>query len=181
MLGAVVLLFITLLGAAGLKSYRDLTGERARERQLETQIETTRAGIDHLRNRIDRLRGDPAMLERLAREDLGLVRPQDLVIELPAAAPAATAPPPPAVAAPAPNAAGGAAAEQVAPPPAAPASKPQSIGAPQNAPAGPRAPDGPSSPASSHSAPRALPGTAAAGVPSPAAKTSAPVAAFQHS
>jgi cell division protein FtsB len=82
-LGAVVLLFLMLLGAAGLKSYRDLTAARARERQLETRIEDTRHGIDRLRSRIDRLRNDPAMLERLAREDLGLVRPRDVVIELP--------------------------------------------------------------------------------------------------
>jgi cell division protein FtsB len=82
-LGAVVLLFLMLLGAAGLKSYRDLTAARDRERQLETRIEDTRHGIDRLRDRIDRLRNDPATLERLAREDLGLVRPRDLVIELP--------------------------------------------------------------------------------------------------
>ena len=80
---AAVLLFVTLLGAAGFKSYRDLTAARAREKQLESRIEETRNGIDRLRGRIDRLRGDPAMLERLAREDLGLVRRQDVVIELP--------------------------------------------------------------------------------------------------
>jgi cell division protein FtsB len=82
LLGA-VLLFVTLLGAAGLKSYRDLNAARAHEQQLESRIEETRNGIDRLRGRIDRLRGDPAMLERLAREDLGLVRRQDVVIELP--------------------------------------------------------------------------------------------------
>jgi cell division protein FtsB len=88
----VVLLFVTLLCAAGLKSYRDLTAARARERQLETRIEDTRGTIDRLRTRIERLRGDPAMLERLAREDLGLVRRQDVVIELPP--PQLVAPPP---------------------------------------------------------------------------------------
>jgi cell division protein FtsB len=88
----VVLLFVTLLCAAGLKSYRDLTAARARERQLETRIEGTRGTIDRLRTRIDRLRGDAAMLERLAREDLGLVRRQDVVIELPP--PQLVAPPP---------------------------------------------------------------------------------------
>lgn len=82
-LGAVVLLFVTLLGAAGLKSYRDLTAARGREKLLETRIEESHTSILHLRGRIDRLRADPAMLERLAREDLGLVRPSDVVIELP--------------------------------------------------------------------------------------------------
>ena len=89
---AVVVLFLTLLGAAGLKSYRDLQAARARETQLETRIEETRRGIDRLRGRIDRLRVEPAMLERLAREDLGLVRPRDVVIELPPAQPNARRP-----------------------------------------------------------------------------------------
>ena len=67
-LGATVLLVLALLAIAGLKSSRDLETARARER---------------LRVRIDRLRHDPGMLERLAREDLGMVRPGDVIIELP--------------------------------------------------------------------------------------------------
>jgi cell division protein FtsB len=110
-LGVVVLLFLVLLGAAGLKSYRDLTAARARERQLEGRIDETRQAIDRLRGRIDRLRNDPAMLERLAREELGLVRPRDVVIELPRAGAGAVEP-----AAPLPP---------QAPPPPPPASPPQ--------------------------------------------------------
>jgi cell division protein FtsB len=90
-LGAVALLFVALLGAAGLRSYRDLTTARAHEKQLETRIEERRAGIDRLRGRIARLRSDPVTLESLAREDLGLVLQRDVVIELPEA-PAALAP-----------------------------------------------------------------------------------------
>jgi cell division protein FtsB len=82
-IGAVVLLFFALLAAAGLKGYRDLTAARAHERELLTHIDETRNGIEHLRGRIDRLRGDPATLERMAREELGMVRPRDVVIELP--------------------------------------------------------------------------------------------------
>lgn len=91
---AAVLLFVVLLGAAGLKSYRDLTAARAHEKQLEIRIDETRGGIDRLRGRIDRLRGDTATLERLAREDLGLVRRQDVVIELPRDAASPPSPPP---------------------------------------------------------------------------------------
>jgi cell division protein FtsB len=100
---AAVLLFVILLGAAGLKSYRDLTAARAREKQLDSRIEETRNGIERLRGRIDRLRGDPAMLERLAREDLGLVRRQDVVIELPRNPVPAPGQPPSPVQSPAPG------------------------------------------------------------------------------
>ena len=96
-LGATVLLVLALLAIAGLKSSRDLEAARARERLLEQRIAETRAESERLRVRIDRLRHDPGMLERLAREDLGMVRPGDVIIELPApgAKPAPMSPMPP--------------------------------------------------------------------------------------
>ena len=83
-LGAALGLVLALLAIAALKSSRDLESARARERMLQQKIEATRAESERLRVRIDRLRHDPAMLERLAREDLGMVRPRDVIIELPA-------------------------------------------------------------------------------------------------
>jgi cell division protein FtsB len=82
-LGATVVLFLALLGLASLKSWRDLEAARGRERHLETQIRETEVRIQHLHGRIERLRSDPGSLERLAREDLGMVRPGDVVIVLP--------------------------------------------------------------------------------------------------
>ena len=123
-LGAAVVLFLALLAIAALKSYRDLASARAHQHLLERQIHETVARSEWLRLRIDRLHHDPGMLERLAREDLGMVRPGDVIIELPegAVAPLASrasrpmaadlagppAPPPavPAVALPAPRPAG---------------------------------------------------------------------------
>jgi cell division protein FtsB len=81
--GATVLLFVALLGIAAWKSSRDLSAARERERLLEIRIEETRGRIEELRGRIERLRTDPGTLERRAREDLGMVRPGDVVIELP--------------------------------------------------------------------------------------------------
>ncbi|HWM90634.1 MAG TPA: septum formation initiator family protein [Thermoanaerobaculia bacterium] len=81
--GATVLLFVALLGIAAWKSSRDLAAARERERLLDTRIEETRDRIGGLRGRIERLRSDPGTLERLAREDLGMVRPGDVIIELP--------------------------------------------------------------------------------------------------
>lgn len=104
-LGVAVLLFAGLLGIAGFKGSRDLQAARERELLLERRIAATQGRIEELRGRIDRLRSDPVTLERLAREDLGMVRPGDLVIELPAAGavpPRAPAPAPPAPAPPAP-------------------------------------------------------------------------------
>jgi len=98
-LGATVLLVFALLALASLKSNRDLQAARSRERTLREKIAATRAESERLRVRIDRLRHDPGMLETLAREDLGMVRPRDVVIELPdpKAAPAPPAPMTPAL------------------------------------------------------------------------------------
>jgi cell division protein FtsB len=103
-LGAAVLLAFALLAIAALKSNRDLQAARTRERTLKEKIAATRAESERLQVRIDRLRHDPGMLEKLAREDLGLVRPRDVVIELPdpkappaPVTPAPVVPAPPAV------------------------------------------------------------------------------------
>jgi cell division protein FtsB len=113
-LGATVLLFFALLAIAALKSDRDLEAARSRERMLTAKIAASRAESERLKVRIDRLRHDPGMLERLAREDLGLVRPGDMIVELPepgapepakppAAVPAAPEPAPGPAAAPVPG------------------------------------------------------------------------------
>jgi cell division protein FtsB len=102
--GAAVFLFVALLGIAAWKGSRDLAAARERERLLETRIEETRGRIDGLRGRIDRLRSDPGTLERLAREDLGMVRPGDVIIELPPDLPGGQTPAPQKAAAPLPPA-----------------------------------------------------------------------------
>jgi cell division protein FtsB len=97
-LGATVVLVLALLAIAALKSNRDLQAARSRERLLTGKIAATLAESERLRVRIDRLRHDPGMLERLAREDLGMARPGDVIVELPeatAAPPAAPLPPAP--------------------------------------------------------------------------------------
>lgn len=93
-LGATVLLLFALLAMAALKSSRDLEAARAHERSLRERIAGTKAESERLRLRIDRLRHDPSMLEKLAREDLGMVRPTDVVIELPDPDPHPPAPSP---------------------------------------------------------------------------------------
>jgi cell division protein FtsB len=83
MLGAAVALALLLVGAAGLRSWADLAAQRAREAELERQTARTEADVKRLEERIRRLQDDPRALERLARQDLGLVRPEDVVYVFP--------------------------------------------------------------------------------------------------
>jgi cell division protein FtsB len=83
---------LAILSVAGLRSYRHLAAQHAEERRLEQSIADTEERLEALRRRIRRLRDDPVTWERLAREELGLVRPGELVVVFPDDA----VPPPPA-------------------------------------------------------------------------------------
>jgi len=74
-----------VITVAGAKSYKDLTAARVHESELRERVETTQRQIEVLQREVERLRDDPATLERVAREELGLVAPDDLVIVLPPA------------------------------------------------------------------------------------------------
>ncbi len=80
---AVAALLLLLAWLAVAKSLRDLGSSQEREQKLEARIADTDRKIESLRNRIVRLHNDPGLLERLAREELGFVRPKDVIIELP--------------------------------------------------------------------------------------------------
>ena len=82
-LWAAALFLLVLLALAGVKSYRDLSAVRQREGELVERLAATRTEIAAFERRLERLRRDPVTLERLAREELGMVRPGDVVIVLP--------------------------------------------------------------------------------------------------
>lgn len=83
-LAVAVALLLLLLGFAGLKSYQDLEAARRQERRLRQEIATSREQIETLEERVRLLEDDPVTLERLAREELWMARPDDVVILLPA-------------------------------------------------------------------------------------------------
>lgn len=80
---AAVLFLLLLLAVAGARSWRDLELARDRQAQLEAEVEETEIRIQALERRIQRLRHDPLLLERLAREELNLVRESEVVFVLP--------------------------------------------------------------------------------------------------
>ena len=82
-LGGAVVFVVGLLATAGAKGYRDLQIVRQREAELGERIVAAEQRLDELRHRLQLLREDPATLERLAREELGLVDPDDVVFVLP--------------------------------------------------------------------------------------------------
>ena len=76
-------LLVLVLAIAGARSYQDLVAVKTREADFQRRIAATEERTDALRREIELLRDDPAALERHAREDLGLVMPNDVVLLLP--------------------------------------------------------------------------------------------------
>lgn len=83
LLSAAVVFAALLLGTFGLRGWQDVTRVRARERTLAAEVAATEGRIAELRRKIERLKDDPITLDRVAREELGLVSPGDVVIVLP--------------------------------------------------------------------------------------------------
>ncbi len=82
-LGVAVVVILLVLALAALKSYRDLQAARAHEAELQQGIRAAEQRIAGLRERAASLESDPLTLERMAREELGMIKPGDVVIILP--------------------------------------------------------------------------------------------------
>lgn len=80
LLAAVALVVWAVVGPSGWLEVRHLRAERER---LVGQIADIEAENARLRHRIERLERDPAELERLAREKLGMVKPDEWVVVVP--------------------------------------------------------------------------------------------------
>ncbi|HEX2163491.1 MAG TPA: septum formation initiator family protein [Thermoanaerobaculia bacterium] len=77
------LFLLALFLVAGFKTWRDLAVVERREAELEAAIAGTRGEIAEIEGRLERLASDPAVLERLAREELAMTYPDEVVILLP--------------------------------------------------------------------------------------------------
>lgn len=78
-----VLLLMGLV-AFSTEAYRELERQRRRERELARRVAAAEARIEQARLAVERRQRDPLVLERLAREQLGWVRPHEVVLVLPA-------------------------------------------------------------------------------------------------
>ena len=100
---AAILALLLVAGLFGDKGLLQLGRLRAEVEALHRDVQALEAENERLSRAIADLRDDPSVLERIAREELGLVRPGERVLRFPrspqsdgpAGAPAAPAPGPP--------------------------------------------------------------------------------------
>ena len=69
-----------VLDEQGLPRYRRLRGEVA---ELRDSNEELVREISRLKSEIEALRGDPSYVERIARDELGMVRADEVVFQFP--------------------------------------------------------------------------------------------------
>ena len=75
---------LAVYGGSGVLRVRALQQEI---QQQERELATLRAQTEKLTATIDKLRHDPAYIEKLAREDLGYVKEGETVLKFPATKP----------------------------------------------------------------------------------------------
>ena len=80
---AVSISLLLVLAMAGANGYRDLEHGREREVALLNEISDTKERIAELTRGLEDIENNPRVLERLAREELGLVAEDDVVLILP--------------------------------------------------------------------------------------------------
>jgi len=92
---AVLVAYKAVFGANGMMVYR---GKRAEYHRLQREIQQAVEERQRLQHRVELLQSDPGAIERQAREQLGYVKPGDVVLvepqpKLDARLPASPAPP----------------------------------------------------------------------------------------
>ncbi|PYN13874.1 MAG: hypothetical protein DME06_05960 [Candidatus Rokuibacteriota bacterium] len=77
---SVLALALVAYGSSGLLRVWQMKRE---VETLEREIVTLRGETEDLARSVDRLRGDPETIEKIAREEFGLVRPGERVLKFP--------------------------------------------------------------------------------------------------
>ena len=81
--GFALLLVVSALTMYGISALLRVSHMKREMESLERDLVTLRARTDELTRTVDRLRTDPAYIEKLAREDLGYVREGETVLKFP--------------------------------------------------------------------------------------------------
>jgi cell division protein FtsB len=78
LLFAIVFVPLRILEAEGLPRYRALRDELEQTRQNNAR---TQRQVQELTRKVDQLRNDPQAIERIARDELGMLRSDEIVFQ----------------------------------------------------------------------------------------------------
>ena len=80
LIASIVSVPLMVLDEQGLPRYRALRDELA---EVQRDTERLRADVRSLSREVAALRSDPEAIERIARDELGMVRPGEIVFQFP--------------------------------------------------------------------------------------------------
>ena len=80
---AAIVIVVLALSAYGTRAVLRVSEMRREVDAMERDLVTLRARTEELTKTVERLRHDPAYIEKLAREDLGYVREGETVLKFP--------------------------------------------------------------------------------------------------
>jgi cell division protein FtsB len=75
-------LLLSLLAMAGDRGFFEVYQFNHHLQHVERRIQALEVENERLRVQVTGLRSDPYQMEKLAREDLGLVRPDEIILEI---------------------------------------------------------------------------------------------------
>ena len=75
-------LLLSLLAMAGDRGFFEVYQFNRHLQHVESRIQALEVENERLRLQVTGLRSDPYQIEKLAREDLGLVRPDEIIFEI---------------------------------------------------------------------------------------------------
>ena len=75
-------LLLSLLAMAGERGFFEVYKFSRHLQRVESRVRTLEEGNKRLRVQVTGLRNDPYQVEKLAREDLGLARPDEVIFEI---------------------------------------------------------------------------------------------------
>ena len=78
-----VSMVVLVVGVAGVKGWADLKSSRTRAEELRRELQQVEESVRSLESRIRELGPDGRLLEKVAREELGLVGPDEVLVLLP--------------------------------------------------------------------------------------------------
>jgi cell division protein FtsB len=73
---------LSLLAIAGERGFFEVYQFSRHLQHVESRIQALEVENERLRMQVTKLRSDPYQIEKLAREDLGLVRPDEIIFEI---------------------------------------------------------------------------------------------------
>jgi cell division protein FtsB len=75
-------LLLSLLALVGERGFFEVYQFSRHLKHVESRLRALEEENERLRRQVTGLRSDPAQVEKLAREDLGLVRPDEIIFEI---------------------------------------------------------------------------------------------------